>query len=262
MRIISRFRDYYDSARAWGADPKLVYVRHTETAKKYREDDPRGLRQILKPVMDNWDSVPGLGWQSRYDSGSLQAFLIGFCGQAYVRFKYTPPEPDMYEHEDEVVDPPRFFNTPEEVFAFSEERVAQKKDAPLGDEAIKNLREEGPTRGWGRHRYSFNDEGLELWKQEKCPVLPDEIFRELKAPVFLIHGNMNTVVLNPRLVDWGFPQVLDAYTCFQELAQYMGNNMAVQMDGMDNISDADRASMHGFGHKYAFRKEPTKKGRK
>jgi len=67
------------------------------------------------------------------------------------------------------------------------------------------------------------------------------------------------IVVDPPLVDYGFPKLVDPFTAWQELSMYIGNNLAQERQGNDDISDDDMASMKGFGHKYAFRREPRKK---
>ena len=172
MRIISKHRDYYDSARAFGADPKLVYVRNNQLIE--REDDRNGVLHILQPLVDLVDSAPTLGWRRSTGDSSLRTFLIGFCGRGYLRLKYAPPALTGREIEDEVVPgPPRYFSTPEEVFAFSEGRKRDKKDYPISPANIKSLRKDHPKSDWGHPKYAFNEKGWELWHQEHSLDISD-----------------------------------------------------------------------------------------
>lgn len=62
MRIITKFKDYYDSAVAFGLDPNVVYVRETKEV-----GDIRHKQYIFHVGMDYW-----------YCYGT-----VGFCGKFY-----------------------------------------------------------------------------------------------------------------------------------------------------------------------------------
>jgi hypothetical protein len=114
-------------------------------------------------------------------------------------------------------------------------------------------------------QYPFNDWGLSKWRRAQRFRVDLEIHRIVGAPVFALvnwwpgFGTTPLLIRNPRLADLNFASVIDPWTAYQELSMFLGSALAEQRDPNENISDADRAAMHGFGHKYAFRKEPKKK---
>ena len=74
MRIISKFRDYYDAGIAYGIDPKLIYVRE-EKEIEFTHDD-RNLPQckVLNELVNIAYCMPN------YEGNKG---VIGFCGKAY-----------------------------------------------------------------------------------------------------------------------------------------------------------------------------------
>lgn len=60
MRIISSFRDYYDSVQATGQDQSLVYIRKTQVIEPFKN----------YPFRDN----------------GFTSYTIGFCGEIYLGF--------------------------------------------------------------------------------------------------------------------------------------------------------------------------------
>lgn len=95
----------------------------------------------------------------------------------------------------------------------------------------------------------------------------DAKFVEVDAPVFIVdyrhrkpegslHGGQHlAIVTNPCLKDWGFGKVKDAYTAFQDISMYLGNQL-VKEHKPDEIEDKYRIAQHGFD-KTSFR-HPTR----
>lgn len=59
-----------------------------------------------------------------------------------------------------------------------------------------------------------------------------------------IHGAL--VLRNPSIKQLGLASLMDPYTMHQEISMAMNGFLADQQDGMDNISDSDRARSKGF----------------
>jgi hypothetical protein len=68
MRIISKFRDYYDSAAAYGIDRTVVYVRETKEITPRKQS-----RWTYRPVLFKHKNIT-----YEYQQGQ-----IGFCGGCY-----------------------------------------------------------------------------------------------------------------------------------------------------------------------------------
>jgi hypothetical protein len=67
------------------------------------------------------------------------------------------------------------------------------------------------------------------------------------------------IEINIELKNIQFYKCLDAYTAYQELAMFVDAKLEYPGNIMINIEDKYRIAAHGFDHKYAFKKEPTKK---
>jgi len=90
------------------------------------------------------------------------------------------------------------------------------------------------------------------------------LFLKYHIPNFVIRKDLwdPGTFANPILGELGFATVKDPYTCFQEIYQYLSNELAQQNDPPQDISDEDMAAMKGFD-KWSFRTPPgTKPNRK
>ncbi|MFM9873217.1 MAG: hypothetical protein ACKVQS_07100, partial [Fimbriimonadaceae bacterium] len=63
----------------------------------------------------------------------------------------------------------------------------------------------------------------------------NQIHSALGSPVFACQFDYQTepnyndtlsIIINPRLANFGFQSILDPFTCFQEIAQYLGSELA------------------------------------
>lgn len=65
-----------------------------------------------------------------------------------------------------------------------------------------------------------------------------------------------TLIRNPCLADLEFQRVLDPYTCFQNIAMFIGGVMPGRQMPMVHLTDTDRLLKRGFDPVYGFRKRP------
>ena len=70
-------------------------------------------------------------------------------------------------------------------------------------------------------------------------------------------GANAALILNPRLADIGFQRLVDPYTCFQAISQFIEGVVPGQQMPMMAISDASQVRKKGFDPKYGFRKRPA-----
>jgi len=87
MRIISTFKDYYDSAQAFGNDASLTFVRKTRVLKDSDADlndwELDGFGDMNSP------SCPEFHWHAsrRYGRIHYEKIVVGFCGKRYLLYK-------------------------------------------------------------------------------------------------------------------------------------------------------------------------------
>ena len=262
MRIISSFRDYYDKGVAWGIDPKQVFVRETKELN-LAYNDPEMKNDLFK-VVDAMPSFKTCG-------------VIGFCGKCYPFWKvHFNPEYDKRGFSKTYYS---VESMEKDITGSSfQDNILNKADAPskaivqgiIAD--IKSLREELEFFLTGRtsHRtfmwHAIKDPNFARnFDKQLGKTLPDELFIRHDVPIMMAYkkstmarDNIAALILNPRLNEFNFISQFDPVAAFQEIALYLGNNMARQNDPSANFSDALKINSHGFD-KWSFRKHKDDK---
>jgi len=248
LRLISKFRDYYDGAVGGVPDPLLTYVRKTVEhsislssfdLRGYGERKSEPLAEVISGAYKLLESAPGV-----HSGHRVKPTVIGFCGKAYVVYLAATGG---------ATHPWEAYLNPEEVLNAALSQVADRsiEDPIMLKSGIENsLAKDGVNnRWWGSDSdYGFNDAGWAAWTEATNFDLGDDVFRELDAPVFSIGvwGGELLLETNPVLKHLGFARLVDPWTAYQELSMYLGSNMVVQVDPNANITDADRAqATHG-----------------
>lgn len=99
-----------------------------------------------------------------------------------------------------------------------------------------------------------------------------QMFRDLKAPVFVYDGDYERLWLskncynnhnpkffiNPLLKDYEFYKVFDSFQAFQEVSMFMGGVLGKGEKEIIEVADKYKIAQHGFD-KWSFRKEPETK---
>ncbi len=242
MRIISKFKDYYDSVQAYGIDSRPVYVRNTEKIKCHdRDNEFKKHVTILDHIREE---------MPRYERCSC---LIAFCGIAYPF--YQRYETSCYDIEQLI----KYYQKDGGLHhQFGKKEIAHLSSEP----EQKKCRKLGSYWLGKRPTYygALNRTTWRLYKQEATLTVPDSVFMYFKAPIIL--RTEYELILNPRLNQYNFMTQVDPYTAYQELSMYIGNNLATQMDPDVNISDKVRAESKGF-NEWSFRrhKDESKKNK-
>lgn len=223
MRLIKSFKDYYDSAVGHGYDPNIVYVRKESVHFLRHTGDWR----------KGYEDFGNLPNGSRGSYLNIDFRIIGFCGVLYPLVRATETE-----HNAPYTDTTSFFYTYEDYQAWR-----RQWDADWSGRDSKE--------------FFLKFAGKQM----------DEKFVEIDAPVFIVEdrrpkgdkaqgyflraGSRLAVVANPCLKDWGFGKVKDAYTAFQDISQYIGNQLVKERQ-VEVVADKYRIVGHGFD-KYSFR---------
>ncbi len=226
MRIISKFRDFYD-VLSDPADP-AIWLRQQQ--------------QITITPNDPWFKDCPAGFEPWMDTTRLpcrrlaliEFGMIIFCGNIFPYWK----KDDSYS-----------FSYDEYIAAYNQTVPANKWNIWQTDAVYK----------------LFNSTSSAKYKQfniqYKTPIL--HLYWELPCDADVAnsktHGKKLLLDFNPALQKLQFYKLFDAVSVFQELERYIFNEMAENPTPPDNISDKDKAWAHGFRDKYSFRKEPQKK---
>ena len=258
MRIIGG-KDYYDSARAYGADPAHVLVRNHEqfTQHDLPDDFPFegfanqfpvsfGIKNPIKNPIHNRDLDIRLG-----------TVVVFFAGKIYKAIRAETAHPGV------LVTPSRY-EKPEYKYSY----LWSMQDFEEWFEFNrKHIREDRMTstkpRDWRRLDY----EGVAAVAEKVLRVrelTPEQMKWVVDNKVSIITGeyfsrsdNTNWTINSDFLGDYEFARVLDPYTAFQELAMWVGGILPGNENPMVSISDEDRASKHGMD-KWSFRRPPWK----
>jgi len=245
MYIIAKNKDYYDGVvGSVGMDKTIVYERVldeiTENSKKPKEFQHKTFsweegNPFLNVVNMNIDHDK----TDKYED--VDGFIVGFCGKMYIGYKLHYKELEWNEElqrKDEI----------------------RKTDIIYGlKEAVKYLK----TDYW---RGNFEDDLRYVGSYD-----PIQIFRDLKAPIFIYDSDTITtrgdygsikshgvVLVNPNLKEYEFYKVVDAFTAFQELQMFISGVLGTGEKEIIEVADEHKISQHGFD-KWSFRREPSKK---
>lgn len=238
MRIISKFHDYYDSAQAQGQDKSLVFVRQSE------QFAPAG----------QYPGIPGPvqvfhAQAQRLTPGGIGLPLRGAWQRVDVAFALL-----LFAGK---------------LFPFAE--VKRQHSTRLGADAAFMVYDYAELDGvLSEHGYDLQSRNrrdrawLGRTKGVRAPI--DDFFAlrdsdqlmlhalEHKLPVLSWRRQMDLLDVNPRLADFQFYRVLDAWQAYQELSMFLGNIAAPERHPVV-IEDKFRIQQHGFD-KWSFRKPP------
>jgi hypothetical protein len=275
MRLIGKQQDYYDSALGHGYDPHVTYVRKPLVTERDEISDHPIFRPIMNKYSDEiatsyshtgWHKLPSAIFEAKLTKGrtkdiNIDPGFIGFCGKIYpfivlswnIGAKNIPGSDYVPEHTEE-----RFcynIDTLENEFSKWNINFKAERDTP---QWLKK-RGVGRDRDWGRFTRKNAEDFLIV--NENI-----DLFFEIGNPTFAMYCHENgyrrqnwKILENPILKDFQFYRVFDAYTAFQELSMFLGGVLGGAHPPMVEISNDDMARKKGFGHKYAFRKEPESK---
>ncbi len=276
MRIISDFKDYYDSVLGFGSDPNLNYARKQELfefEKRWndgRKDRmPRQLDKVLRVPLELVARLP-YSIVQRIDRDTtkwlevpITTKLIGFCG-----FLYPAIEIDK-----------RTFHSTDQIAAGLPDAYLSQfhLDREVLDEILAQKYPD-PRRWYWWSYCPSSPLTHNTWKKAAADIVGkrfDDVFIQLGIPVFKVeyvaankrneHNSIDKFrcTLNPYLKAEQFQKVKGPTEAFQEISMYLGNELARQREPISTISDEIMRDKKGFD-KWSFRrhKEEDRKYRK
>ena len=231
MLIISKHKDYYDSAVGMGIDKTIVYERTSSQI-----NPPPEIYDLFG--MGHYDMTGrGITYQYYYttrtnEQDKCELIYIGFCGKLYVGFKFTEMVGDI--------------NKTEMTYDINE---VKKK---------LNL-----------HKKSTELKTLNNLLLKVASLDPMEIFRKYNTPIFAFGFGVDHIVdyrsrvlesffVNPILLNYQFAKVFDPYTAFQEIQMFISGTLGVREKMTETkMKEKDKIAQHGMD-KWSFRRKPTK----
>lgn len=247
MYIISKHKDYYDSAVGMGIDKTIVYER-----KPRQEKVPKELSDFLNQY-DHYSFVKER-LNKKIVNYSTSVIHIGFCGKIYLGIRLNKEFENSYTY-DKIKEVEMMWNH---------------------DTIRKKL---NPEVKYHKYRWFKNQKSeLELFNNYVAKLEAYDAtkwFREFNSPIFAISGppiddsyswrqslgfnnKDGELFVNPILKEYQFAKVFDPYTAFQEVQMYVSGVLGVSKDGTDfPATEKEKVAQHGM-NKWSFRR-PSRK---
>jgi hypothetical protein len=257
MRVVSKFKDYYDGVMAHGMDINQRYIRDD------REDILIDGLPTIQPPATGFKKI---------------THIIGFCGKLYPVIEMYPAgiqsslesyrglekhgrtlRPEFMLHDADAVERFMKINLQDEGFDFFLTGKRKKRKA-------------WGSLHWGKENTRENwDEYFNWFKRDLKPN-EQAIFDSSKAPIFVVADDHKLpdpnnssywakkqgIVYNCPLKIFNFAKVKDPYQTFQDIRMWL-SNQAFPNPPMIQMSNEDTAARLGHGDPYSFRKPPSKK---
>lgn len=232
MRIISRFKDYYDSVQRHGMDKSIVYIRES---KEIRLDSGIIADQRLQSLIDVYSSLPSYLGIFNY---SINSALIGFCGEWYtcMEIRRSP-----------MFSPGRSIS----VYSYAE----------LLDFAQKENNEKLTMELSSNRPYNWRDNLTYATVADATKNLKSDLFMEFRCPIITVHRVPNTpfsaITFNGALRGFDFMKVKDPFQAYQDLSMYVGGVLSAPEKETIEIGDDYMRDKKGFD-RWSFRKKAAK----
>ncbi|WP_338924108.1 hypothetical protein V0M98_38485 (plasmid) [Pseudomonas silesiensis] len=224
MRIISPFRDYYDSSIGYGIDNTVVFhraSRELDVNAKIGADVP-----IMADIQDAVRRFEALKGDLTRRSHKVRPVYIGFCGKVYQGLvTYIDPKTgSMHElrHRD---------RNETETFMW---RLKDAPEAQLDVKLVVRFVSDGAMntlRDW------FADDHLRCF---------DDVALFTKHQMVSFMYSPGWAIINPRLKDFEFQRLMGAVEAFQEISMFISGVLGAPGSPMIELQDKDRIVAHGF----------------
>lgn len=248
MRIISKFKDYYDSSIGYGIDPLVVYKRFDQRYELQRlswrlrgsDSTEDQIVKDIRKVLPKPDRICGELFSHVY---------VGFCGKIYTGLAYhVGSDPDVPVRATTYWDGlMRHYETRWQ-YAWSE------RDVPAAE--LTQSRVEKFSRGF------MQCESMQEWFERNDSartIANTDVFTKYGIVSFVLHDG--ALITDGPLTQVRFQRVMDNFTAFQEISMFVSGVLGSANDvEPEPITDELRAQTKGFD-KRSFRKDPTKKKR-
>jgi hypothetical protein len=257
MKIVSKYKDYYDGIQAMGFDESLVYVRHesVKTVKKpisYKSyvENSNDTLELDRINLETGDHQPN---QEHIDCQELE---VGFCGKLYpaIVFRHVRKEVEVGK---------KVFYNSRDIIKYLNQLESEFKKLFYRC-SFYNYYFEKPT-------IKYLDE---YFNQKKYEQNYTNWFQEFKTPIFRFTIDPNQkgkkwndvrdeenlfIISNPNLKDLDFFRVKDNYSAYQEISQFISGVLSNTEINESNLTDKEKVTQHGFDLKYGFRTRPKNK---
>lgn len=266
MRIISKYRDFYDGLGGSDRENLPLYTR--QTSEEHVSYDNLKRVASLQPFWDFASRVPwcdafdGTKQDSHYNRTCVETLRIAFCGKAYFFYIWdNRPFATVMDLEAYVRGLPEDKTKYPTSYSDGAVRESGRQALVKAFDEAQNKRVKPSfihwnkprvnAEGWAQSGIAVTDMPAELFRQEGSPILywgtaDDQAYRrpEPKSGRYLTK--------NPCLQSLRLERVWDPTWVWQELDMYLGNQMATQFDPASARTDELARDYHGFDE-YSFK---------
>lgn len=252
MLLISKFRDYYDSALGLGIDKTIRYHRETTDMAVGPEltlvgvDKERPYPYHSEGYYSYWD-------RERCPKYDATPIFVGMAGKVYpgYRLEYEEPRKHPWDYPNKVTQ-----------FVYDLDSL---KDVitKIGDDYLPRFieKKQNPK----AKSLLWCEENVVKFFAEDYTKVHGHFFTEHKAPIFVLvcpERQRDHLYLNSCLKDVQFFKAVDPFTAFQEISMYISGVLGVDAPDTVTISDVEKARKHGYD-KTSFRTAtPGKKAKR
>lgn len=229
MRIVSKFKDYYDSASSYGSDEGCTFIRHSS------EGDSK-LSSVV--TWFQWGK-----YTTTRDDCYFEQFWIGFCGKLYYGVEkhiYGVEKRQFFYGEDAIKEMEWYL------------KINRNEKVP---KYLRRLRR-------GPRRLTTSD----IIRQQHSSKWFTQ-FDQLKVPIIVVNKrerNFKSIVtVNDVLSQYEFGKVIEPNQAYQQIQYYLMNDLNPGME-MPDFGDKYKLLSHGMDNT-SFKREkggPTRKRKK
>ncbi|MGB0430630.1 MAG: hypothetical protein ACPGLV_09165 [Bacteroidia bacterium] len=250
MKIITKYKDYYDGLQALGQDKANIYIRNEDLKVIDTPSDFKGLEGLIfsnQKARSYIKKKTGLYKEHYY----AHKFGLGFCGKVYFGIRV------LHVVNNEVENANTFYKA--DAFRAYERQLLESyypnKMSLVVNPNINKFSELSTTSN--QYGYYFH--------KLKAPVFVYPAYAYWHTTEYTIHSlefeykYKTAFIVNPILKEFQFYKQFDPHTCYQELAQFNGGVLTNNESTDGGLDDLGKVKSHGFDEKYGFRKRPSKK---
>lgn len=240
MRIISKYKDYYDRAMQHGQDQSVVFVRDDKEVEfkllsKEHQD-------FLRPTLQ-----VGPKDNKKGTTVNFKAFIVVFCGVLYRGVRCHRKTVDQHKVFDLGVEETRCFFNYDEIAEYLAQYDIELSTQPVwkiyaSDRVVENTKSYLSRQGT-KDLYNFCIEN-------RYVTLTSE---EAEWAERYNYNRTYSLHANGFLDKFQFYRIMDAFTTYQEIDMFVSGTLPQSTTMPITISDKDRIQQHGFD-KYSFRK--------
>lgn len=253
MLILSKHKDYYDTAIGYGGiDKSIVYDRKTTIVTEQPVKLSSWRQRVMIERRTIWDTLRRRQAHDKKEPWQYIPFIFGFCGKTYVGYYIAWLD--------------RKCDITYQLITFDQDEVhrilvtEREKDKP-------ERRRVDYKREWANTVSTLYDvyhkkADLSLFVKYRVPAYVIDFGTPLTSNEKYLDAEIShyqaesALILNPVLKDYELNTVFDAFTAHQEIEMFLGGVLGRPEKEVDEVPDKYRLAQHGFD-KWSFRKEPN-----